>query len=135
MTIKKLSKYGNRKTMLFNIIFDSKAEAKFYLYLLSKFKKNDIVLQPEFILQERFTDDSGNMIRQIKYIADFYIKSLDVYIDCKGMQTQVFKLKVKMFRLKYPDIALIYGCNDALIRDIEYTLKNNLNFVGGIKKI
>ncbi len=27
-----------------------------------------------------------------------------------------------MFRLKYPDIALIYGCNDALIRDIEYTL-------------
>ncbi len=34
--LKTKNKYGNKKTMLYGITFDSKAEAKFYLYLLSK---------------------------------------------------------------------------------------------------
>ncbi len=130
-----LNKYGAKKTTFYGITFDSKAEAKFYLYLLSKFGKDDIVLQPEFILQERFIDESGNSIRQIKYKADFYVKSFGIYIDVKGMVLPTFILKCKMLKRKYPDITLIYGACDALIIDIEYRIKNNLKFVEGVKKI
>lgn len=114
-----MNKYRNKKTILYGITFDSKMEAKFYLYLLSKFGKGDIVLQPEFILQEKFKDENGNSVRQIKYIADFYVKSIDIYFDVKGVLTPIFALKYKILKQKYPDIYLAFGDNNKLILEIE----------------
>ena len=99
------SKYSNRKTMMCGISFDSKKEAYRYLVLLDRVKKKNITelsLQPKFILQEGFRIN-GVKIRDIYYIADFQYKEGDKIVieDVKGMKTEVYKIKKKMFLYKY----------------------------------
>ena len=98
------NKYRNEKEEFEGIKFDSKAEAEFYKYLLKNYKKEEIILQPEFILQEKFRDSKGKAQRESKYIADFQVGN-KIY-DVKGMVTQVFKMKEKLFKLKYPHLNL-----------------------------
>ncbi len=52
------------------------------------------------MLQEKFRDSTGKAQREMKYVADFRVGNI-VY-DIKGMITQVFKIKEKSFKLKYP---------------------------------
>ena len=98
------SKYNNEKEEHEGIKFDSKAEKEFYIYLLKYYKKEEIILQPKFILQEKFKDNSGNSNRAVTYIADFQIGNT-VY-DVKGVTTPAFKIKAKSFKLKYSDLDL-----------------------------
>ena len=105
-----MNKYRNTKTIIDGIKFDSKKEANRYceLKLLEKAKEiEDLKLQPKFVLQEGFKKD-GVTYRPITYIADFsYIyKSRTIVEDVKGMETEVFKLKRKMFEYNYPYMKL-----------------------------
>jgi hypothetical protein len=101
-------KYHNKKTVIDGITFDSKREAERYceLKLLEKAGKiRYLDLQPEFILQESFKKN-GVTYRAIKYIADFSYIDIEtgeiVVEDVKGMETEVFKIKWKLFEYHYP---------------------------------
>lgn len=86
------NKYGAVKTTYNGIVFDSKAEASFYSYLLPLQKIGRI---EKIELQKTFTLYAG-----IKYRADFVItmKGGAVrYIDIKGVETATFRLKKKLF--------------------------------------
>ena len=96
------NKYGNKKVIHKGIKFDSKMERDYYITLISEGWKP--ILQPKFVLQEKFRDNKGNSIRAITYIGDFQIK--DKVIDVKGMETPAFKIKKKLFMKKFPELSL-----------------------------
>lgn len=105
-----MNKYRNRKIVIDNIKFDSVLEANRYreLMLLQRAKKiSNLRLQVPFVLQEGFKKN-GRTYQAIKYIADFVYeeKGQTVVEDVKGMQTDVFKLKHKIFEKVYPDLEL-----------------------------
>lgn len=104
-----MSKYNNKKTVVDNIKFDSKAEANRYieLKLLEKSGKiSDLELQPKFELQEKYINNKGEKIRAIIYKADFcYLEGNKIIVeDVKGVETKEFKIKRKLFENKYRDI-------------------------------
>lgn len=104
-TRKKKSKYNAKKTWVDGISFDSKAEAEFYceLKLMVKCKKiAGFCRQPRFVITE---GKNGN--RGVEYVSDFVIFNNDgtyKIVDVKGVETSVFKLKIKGLREKYPKI-------------------------------
>lgn len=102
-----MSKYHNKKTEVDGILFDSKKEAKRYgeLKLLQKAGViKHLELQPRFTLQPFFACD-GNRYRKIEYVGDFaYIEGgRKVVEDVKGMFTDVYKIKKKLFLYQYGD--------------------------------
>jgi len=105
-----MNKYRNRKIVVDNIRFDSNLEATRYrqLKLLQRAKQiSNLRLQVPFLLQEGFKKN-GKTHRKIEYIADFVYEENGQTIveDVKGMQTDVFKLKHKIFEKVYPDLEL-----------------------------
>lgn len=103
-----MNKYRNKKTVIDGIRFDSKREAERYSELKLMEKANMISglqLQPVFELQAKFKHN-GKTERAITYIADFqYVQNGKTVVeDVKGMKTDVFNIKRKMFLYKYPDI-------------------------------
>lgn len=105
-----MNKYRNRKIVVDNIKFDSILEANRYqeLKLLQRAKQiSNLELQPRFLLQDSFKKN-GRAFRKIEYVADFqYIENGKTIVeDVKGMQTDVFKLKHKIFEKVYPDLEL-----------------------------
>ena len=104
------SKYKNKKTQIDMYVFDSAKEAKRYreLKLLERAKEiSNLELQPRFLLQESFKKN-GKTYRKIEYVADFkYIENGKTIVeDVKGLQTDVFKIKHKLFERKYPELEL-----------------------------
>lgn len=110
-TLAKKSKYNNQKTIVDGIEFDSKKEAEYYcqLKLLKKAGEiRDIGLQQKFMLQPGF-EKNGVKYQPITYIADFVITNNDgttEVVDVKGVETQVFKIKQKLFEYMYSDLNL-----------------------------
>ena len=105
-----MNKYRNKKVQVDMYVFDSIAESRRYkeLKLLERAGKiQNLELQPHFLLQESFKKN-GKTFRKIEYIADFkYIENGKTIVeDVKGIQTDVFKLKHKLFEKKYPDLEL-----------------------------
>nr|DAF47313.1 MAG TPA: Endonuclease [Siphoviridae sp. ctylc9] len=105
-----MNKYRNRKIVVDNIKFDSVLEANRYreLMLLQRAKEiSNLRLQVPFILQEGFKKN-GKTHREIKYIADFVYeeRGQTVVEDTKGICTEVFRIKQKLFEYKYPDLEL-----------------------------
>lgn len=105
-----MSKYHNKKVQVDMYVFDSIAESKRYkeLKLLEQAGEiSELELQPRFLLQEGFKKN-GKTFRKIEYIADFqYIENGRLVIeDVKGKETEVFKLKRKLFEHEYPDYEL-----------------------------
>lgn len=102
------SKYHANKREIDGHTFDSIAEAQHYasLKLLERAGViSDLQLQPKYLLQEGFVS-LGHRERAIHYIADFqYVRSGKTVIeDVKGMKTEVYKLKRKLFLYKYKDL-------------------------------
>lgn len=97
-------KYKNKKVVVNNIKFDSKLESNIYLKLKELSKKHDVAfrLQPKFELEPKFKLD-GKTIRSIDYTADFEISINDktFILDAKGLETDVFKIKKKLFAKRY----------------------------------
>lgn len=107
----KRSKYGNVRKTLYGLTFDSKREADHYLILREKMNRgaiSDLTTQPKFVLQLPFTDNQGNHHRAIEYWGDFqyYDKEAKVWVveDVKGMKTEVYKIKKKLFLYSNPEL-------------------------------
>lgn len=99
------SKYRARKTTVDGITFDSKREADRYLVL--KGMEEDGVIenlrrQVRYELVPAF-DVDGRHYRPVYYVADFvYVEDgKEVVEDSKGMRTDVYKLKSKLFARRY----------------------------------
>lgn len=102
-----MNKYHNKKTEIDGITFDSIKEGMRYseLKLLEKAGViKDLVLQPRYELQPSY-EINGRKVRKIEYVADFEYfdneKKTKVIEDCKGMRTDIYKLKKKLFEYKY----------------------------------
>lgn len=105
-----MSKYKNKKVQIDMYVFDSIAESRRYkeLALLEKAGEiENLQLQPKFLLQESFKKN-GKTYRKIEYIADFMYEEKGKVIveDVKGKETEVFKLKHKLFEYEYPGLEL-----------------------------
>ena len=100
-----MHKYHAIKTVLDGITFTSKAEAARYRVLTLRRDRgeiSDLELQPEYILQPGFTLH-GKKWREIAYVADFRYKEGDQLVveDVKGMRTETYNIKKKMFLKLY----------------------------------
>ena len=107
-----MNKYKNKKTQVDMYVFDSALEAKRYkqLALLEKAGEiKNLQLQVKFELQEAFSKNK-KYFRAITYRADFMYfdnRSRQIIVeDTKGMKTDVFKIKQKLFEYKYPNLEL-----------------------------
>jgi hypothetical protein len=110
----KINKYGNKQTKIDGYTFDSKNEARRYLELKMLVKAREItnlIVHPTYELQEAFKDTTGAHNRAIYYESDFEytdLKKKDIVVeDVKGMKTEVYKLKRKLFLYKYPTYRFI----------------------------
>jgi hypothetical protein len=102
------NKYHAQKTEVGGITFDSKKEAKDGLklqQLASTGVISNLQRQVKFVLQEGYRNSQGKAIRPICYIADFvYERDGKKYVqDSKGVRTEVYKIKRKIFEKKYPE--------------------------------
>lgn len=105
-------KYKNKKTIVDDIQFDSKLEAKRYneLKLLEKLGKiKELKLQPSFELIPSFKKN-GKTFRKAIYKADFsYIDTETgetIIEDTKGYVTDLYKLKKKIFEYKFQNLTI-----------------------------
>ena len=102
------SKYNAKKVEIDGIKFDSKAEGEYYLHLKQQVAEREILgfeRQKRMLLQESFNVEGvKGKIRPIFYVVDFIVTENDgtvTYIDVKGVETDVFKLKKKLFMKRY----------------------------------
>lgn len=105
-----MNKYRNKKVIVEDYVFDSLQESKRYKelkLLLRAGQISNLELQPHFLLQDSFKKN-GKTYRKIEYIADFkYIENGKTIVeDVKGLQTDVFKIKHKLFEKKYQELEL-----------------------------
>lgn len=92
------SKYGNQKTTVDGITFDSRKEASYWQELKHRERAGEIT---EIVRQAKIElIPKTAKFRACYYIADFVYTDKKtgktVYIDVKGMQTDVYKLKKKL---------------------------------------
>lgn len=98
-------KYHARKTTVDGITFDSRKEADRYLTLKGMEEEGiirDLRRQVRYELVPAF-DVDGKHYRPVHYVADFvYVEDgREVVEDVKGMRTDVYKLKSKLFARRY----------------------------------
>nr|UVM90685.1 MAG: protein of unknown function DUF1064 [Bacteriophage sp.] len=99
------SKYHARKTTVDGITFDSKREADRYTVLKGMEEDGvieDLRRQVRYELIPAF-DVDGRHYRPVFYVADFvYVENGKTVVeDVKGMRTDVYKLKSKLFARRY----------------------------------
>lgn len=106
------NKYNAKKVEINGIQWDSKHEARDgakLMKLASMGIISNLQRQVPFVLQEGYKNNQGKAIRPIKYIADFvYERDGQKYVqDSKGVRTEVYKLKRKLFEKRYPEYIFI----------------------------
>ena len=95
-------KYGNPKTYLDGICFDSRKEAKRYAELRLMERAGEISglqIQVPFVLIPAQKDKSGKVVeRAATYVADFvYNRAGQLVVeDAKGFRTDLYRLKRKL---------------------------------------
>lgn len=111
-----VSKYKNKKIIYNGFEYDSKMESEFAKFLDSK--GIPFTRQPVYIIQGSF-EKLGKSYRQITYKADFEANGI-VY-DVKGMVTETFALKKKLFDFKFKEKKLV------CVRKLPNWLSNHTN--------
>ena len=101
-------KYGRIKKEVDGIVFDSTSEADAWRILKlweASGAITELEVQPEFQLEPGFVVD-GRKVRAIKYRADFlFVKDgRKTVVDVKGVQTQAFVIKAKLFKARFPQL-------------------------------
>ena len=102
---KSRNKYNAKRVFLDGRWYDSIREAEVSCDLSNKMRAGQIAAieyQPTFELIPK--------PNRITYRADFRVKYPDGHveiIDVKGVETDVFKIKAKMFRHFFPDLTLV----------------------------
>lgn len=103
----KESKYKSRQIIVDGIKFPSQKEADFYCNLKILLRAGEI---SGFCRQARFVVTEGNEQNScVEYITDFvifYPNGTYRIVDVKGYKTEVFKLKMKSFSEKYPNLTV-----------------------------
>lgn len=110
-------KYNAKRTNIDGFNFASRKEACYYIYLLIEQKNGRIQsfkLQPKFTLLPAFkkiNPISGRekSFQALSYVADFEILHNNGYleiVDVKGVLTEVFEMKRKIFEEKFPELYL-----------------------------
>lgn len=99
------SKYHAKKATVDGITFDSRKEADRYLTLKAMEEEGligNLRRQVRYELIPAF-DVDGNHYRPVFYVADFvYVEDgKEVVEDVKGMKTDVYRLKSKLFARRY----------------------------------
>lgn len=99
------SKYHAKKTVVDGITFDSRREADRYLVLKCMEEDGtieDLRRQVRYELVPAF-DVDGKHYRPVFYVADFvYVEDGKTVVeDVKGLRTDVYKLKSKLFARRY----------------------------------
>lgn len=94
--------------------FDSEMECLFYKELKEKEEKRlvkDIVVHPSYVLQKEFCNNNGKKHKAITYEPDFVFYDVKQkklrFVDVKGMVTEEFALKWKMFDLYLKENGLV----------------------------
>jgi len=101
-------KYGNRKTVIDDIKFDSQREANEYCELKIRKQAGEIL---DFDMQVPFKVVPGfargrKKYRPTIYIADFVVTHLDgtkEVRETKGVKTSAYMIKRKLFAEKFPE--------------------------------
>ena len=98
-------KYHARKTTVDGITFDSRKEADRYLVLKGMEEEGligNLRRQVRYELVPAF-DVDGKHYRPVFYVADFvYVEDgKEVVEDVKGMKTDVYRIKSKLFARRY----------------------------------
>lgn len=103
-----MNKYNAKKVEIDGIKFDSVAESRYYKYLLGLLNEGVVEsfeMQKTYTLLDKFPHPkTGKTIRAIKYVPDFEVIYTDgrvEVVDVKGMQTDVFRMKCKLFMFRY----------------------------------
>lgn len=101
----------SKKVTVDGILFDSKTEADYYVFLRYQEKTgaiSDLRCHPRYELIPAITTMQGKRQRAINYILDFdYIRDgKRVAVDVKGWAMEDAQLKRKLFQWKYPTIEL-----------------------------
>ena len=105
-------KYNNKRIEIDGYTFDSRLEADFYLRLkplVKAGKIKELKIHPRYLLQKGFTKN-GKHFNPIYYVADFevtYDDGVTVIYDTKGMRTEVYKIKKKLFEYRYKDKTIV----------------------------
>ena len=94
-----MNKYNNIKTVVDGINFDSKREAYYYLYY-KRLQETKIISNLKLQTPIKFDIDGKHIFT---YKADFEYEEEygHHYIDVKGVETPVFRLKKKLIEAKY----------------------------------
>ena len=101
-----MSKFGNVKTVIDGIKFDSKKEANYY-NLLKLLKKSgrieDFKIHPRFNYLINYTANGRTYTKKAYYEADFEViyKDRTEIVDVKGVQTAIFKQKKRIIKELY----------------------------------
>ena len=130
-----MSKYKSKKVEYQGEIFDSKFELTYFIYLkeLVKLGKiENLQRQVKYNLLPRQTDENGKFLyHPVYYVSDFeYDDTNQTHhtIDTKGMLTQDFRLKQKLFyyvfKRKIECVKLNDAKNDELFKKIEKKMKD-----------
>ena len=100
---KAVSKYGNRKTELDGMMFDSRKEAQRWAEL-KWMERGRLISGLERQVAFEIIPKTDKY-RAVKYVADFVYTDAEtgekVVEDCKGMRTDVYLLKKKLMYWKY----------------------------------
>lgn len=101
----------SKKVTVDGILFDSKTEADYYVFLRYQEKTgaiSNLRCHPRYELIPAVTTFQGKRQRAINYILDFdYIRDgRRVAVDVKGWAMEDAQLKRKLFQWKYPTIEL-----------------------------
>lgn len=106
------NKYGATKTTVDDIVFDSYLESRHYKIIkkmladgvIASFDRQEVIeLLPGF-------RRNGRAVRAIKMKPDFTLMFHDgtkVYVESKGVETEDFKIKVKLLWWNNPDIRYV----------------------------
>lgn len=106
------NKYNAKKVEINGVQWDSKHEARDGVklqQLASAGVISNLQRQVKFVLQEGYRNNQGKAIRPICYIADFvYERDGQKYVqDSKGVRTEVYKIKRKLFEKRYPEYIFV----------------------------
>ena len=118
------TKYGNRKVSVDGRVFDSRKEARYYLFLRDAERKGEIsdlrMQVPYEIVPAIYEDEVVHLKtkdkivkrcvqKAVHYVADFVYHDnatgREEVVDVKGVRTEGYKLKKKM-RLAFNGIAI-----------------------------
>jgi len=97
MIKKRANKFNAAATTVDNVKFDSKLEASYYTYLKTLRRIGDVKY---FLMQVPIVLPGGK-----KYVCDFLVFYKDgrvEYVDVKGRETELFKLKKSVVEAQYP---------------------------------